>query len=392
MKASDFAFSVERALKLGWSAAGFLTSTIVGASDYAKGKAKTVSGITTDDATGKVTVHLVAALRRVRRRARVRRLRPVHAGRQHADEARAEQPAGRLRAVRDQERPAERRVRRRHQPEPTPPRRSRASRPGNMNVHVKIESNTTTEASEVLNNTADVFDWGDTIPPALIQQVERAERPLQGGPGQQDVLLVPERDREAVQQPAGARGGGNRDRPSGAVSPGQRHAGPGLLPAAAADGGAPERAPARTAPRTPRRTSRRPSSWCSSPEWRVSRSPCGPRTAAASAVGGELRRHAERDRLQGDDQDDRRRGLLLDDRDAEEPPADGLRRLAAGLPEPDRLLPELGRRERDRASGEPELRGGQRPAHPVGAEGPLRGAGQPSWALRRPGGRRSTST
>jgi peptide/nickel transport system substrate-binding protein len=40
-----------------------------------------------------------------------------------------------------------------------------------MNIHVSVESNTTTEASKVLNNSADVFDWGDTIPPALIQQV-----------------------------------------------------------------------------------------------------------------------------------------------------------------------------------------------------------------------------
>src|SRR3984885_15305358 len=40
-----------------------------------------------------------------------------------------------------------------------------------VKVDIKVESNTTTEASAVLNNTADVFDWGDTIPPALIQQV-----------------------------------------------------------------------------------------------------------------------------------------------------------------------------------------------------------------------------
>ena len=59
LKASDLTFGIERALKLGWSAASFLTSTIVGAADYAKGKAKSVSGITTDDATGKTTIHLV---------------------------------------------------------------------------------------------------------------------------------------------------------------------------------------------------------------------------------------------------------------------------------------------------------------------------------------------
>ncbi len=42
VKASDLTFAIERDLKLGWSAASFLTTTIAGASDYAKGKAKTV--------------------------------------------------------------------------------------------------------------------------------------------------------------------------------------------------------------------------------------------------------------------------------------------------------------------------------------------------------------
>src|SRR5581483_8339486 len=41
-----------------------------------------------------------------------------------------------------------------------------------LNVHAKIESNTTTEASDVLNNSADIFDWGDTIPPSLVAQVQ----------------------------------------------------------------------------------------------------------------------------------------------------------------------------------------------------------------------------
>jgi peptide/nickel transport system substrate-binding protein len=43
---------------------------------------------------------------------------------------------------------------------------------GHVDIHVKVESNTTTEASDVLNNSADVFDWGDTIPPALVQQIQ----------------------------------------------------------------------------------------------------------------------------------------------------------------------------------------------------------------------------
>src|SRR5450755_2460867 len=61
VKASDFAYTVERAIKLPWGGSGqFITSQIVGGQAYASGKAKTISGITTDDATGKITINLVA--------------------------------------------------------------------------------------------------------------------------------------------------------------------------------------------------------------------------------------------------------------------------------------------------------------------------------------------
>jgi peptide/nickel transport system substrate-binding protein len=170
VKASDLTFAIERDLKLGWSAASFLTSTIAGAADYSKGKAKGISGITTDDSSGKTVIHLV-------------------------------QPYGAfvdvLAVPGVSYLPASTPMK----PEPnTPPvgigpytiknvvpnasfelalNPSYASGAipgipaGKMNVEIKVESNTTTEASDVLNNTADVFDWGDTIPPALIQQVTK---------------------------------------------------------------------------------------------------------------------------------------------------------------------------------------------------------------------------
>lgn len=170
LKASDWAFSVERALKLGWSAASFLTSTIQGATAYSAGKAKTVTGITTDDATGKIVVHLVA---------------PYGA----FDDVVA--VGGAVPFMPAATTPMK--------PEPNNPpigfgpymiknvvpnvsfemalNPNYASQAipgipaGHLNIDVKVESNTTTEASDVLNNTADLFDWGDTIPPALIQQV-----------------------------------------------------------------------------------------------------------------------------------------------------------------------------------------------------------------------------
>ena len=61
VKASDFTFTIERSLKLPWGGSGqFYGGTIVGAKEYAAGKSKTISGITTDDATGKITIHLIA--------------------------------------------------------------------------------------------------------------------------------------------------------------------------------------------------------------------------------------------------------------------------------------------------------------------------------------------
>ncbi|HEY5260677.1 MAG TPA: ABC transporter substrate-binding protein, partial [Solirubrobacteraceae bacterium] len=43
---------------------------------------------------------------------------------------------------------------------------------GHVDVDVKIVSNNQTEAEEVLDNNADVFDYNDTVPPTLLAQVE----------------------------------------------------------------------------------------------------------------------------------------------------------------------------------------------------------------------------
>ena len=42
---------------------------------------------------------------------------------------------------------------------------------GHVDLNVKIASNTQTEAEQVLNNSADIFDWADQIPPSLVPQV-----------------------------------------------------------------------------------------------------------------------------------------------------------------------------------------------------------------------------
>jgi peptide/nickel transport system substrate-binding protein len=170
VKASDLTFAIERDLKLGWSAASFLTSTIVGADEYAKGKAKGISGITTDDTSGKTTIHLVkpyGAFVDVLAVPGVSYLPPSTPMKPEPNNP----PIG-----------IGPYVIKNVQPNvgftlALSPNYASEAIPGipagHMTVNVKVESNTTTEASDVLNNSADVFDWGDTIPPALIQQVSQ---------------------------------------------------------------------------------------------------------------------------------------------------------------------------------------------------------------------------
>ena len=176
VKASDFKFSVERALKLGWSAASFLTSTIDGAAEYAKGKATTVSGITTDDAKGQVTIQLKSPYGAFVDVLAVGGAIPFMPSTTPMKPEPSNPPIGfgpyliKNIAVNSG---FDMVVNPNYAAQAIP-----GIPPGKVNVHVKVESNTTTEASDVLNNSADVFDWGDTIPPALIQQVksQAAER------------------------------------------------------------------------------------------------------------------------------------------------------------------------------------------------------------------------
>lgn len=59
VKASDFSYTIERAIKLGWGGRGFFTSNITGAREYERGQASSISGISTDDSSGKITIRLI---------------------------------------------------------------------------------------------------------------------------------------------------------------------------------------------------------------------------------------------------------------------------------------------------------------------------------------------
>jgi peptide/nickel transport system substrate-binding protein len=170
VKASDFPYTIERAIKLNWGGKSFFTNYIEGASAYDQGKAKSISGITADDATGKITIHLTTPFGAF---ANViafpsTGLVPTGTAMQNlstnpppgvgAYEITAVSPNRTFTLV-------------------TNPKFAALKLPGIPVGHldkvvVKITSNTQSEAEQVLNNQADAFDAGDTIPPSLLTQID----------------------------------------------------------------------------------------------------------------------------------------------------------------------------------------------------------------------------
>lgn len=169
VKASDFAHTIERAIKLGWGNKELLTENIAGGEEFDKGKASSISGIQTDDATGKITVKLVApygpflnvlafpAAGLVPSATPMKSLPNSPPPGVGPYEIASVVPNKSFSLVRNP-----------HFSSSTIP----GVPPGHVEVSVKIVSNNQSEAEQVLGNTADVFDYNDTIPPTLYPQVE----------------------------------------------------------------------------------------------------------------------------------------------------------------------------------------------------------------------------
>jgi peptide/nickel transport system substrate-binding protein len=58
VKASDFEYTIQRAIRLGWPGKPFLTANIVGAEAFDLGETQDIAGIITDDATGEIDIVL----------------------------------------------------------------------------------------------------------------------------------------------------------------------------------------------------------------------------------------------------------------------------------------------------------------------------------------------
>jgi peptide/nickel transport system substrate-binding protein len=168
--ASDFTYAFERAEKIPWGGSGeFMTPRVVGASAYAHGKSKTISGIQTDDKTGKIVIHLTAAYGAFENVLGLPALGLVPAG------TPLHNVAG-------------------HPPPGVGPYKvtnivlghsfslvknkfwAKMHIPGIPSGHVdtinvKVSPNTAANAVSVLNNSNDVFDYNDTVPGSLLPQI-----------------------------------------------------------------------------------------------------------------------------------------------------------------------------------------------------------------------------
>ena len=170
VKASDFAYTIERAIKLNWGGKSFFTNNIVGAAAYDKGSAKTISGIKTDDTTGTITIHLSQPYGAFANVLAFPSAGLVPTGTAMQNLSNSPPPgvgAYMITAV---------------SPNKTftlvkNPKFAALKIPGipagNLSkVVVNITSNTQSEAEQVLSNQADAFDPGDTLPPSLLPQIE----------------------------------------------------------------------------------------------------------------------------------------------------------------------------------------------------------------------------
>ena len=170
VKASDFRYTIERAIKLNWGGKSFFTNYIVGASAFDTGKSTTISGIQTDDATGKITIHLTTPYGAFPNVLAFPSAGLVPSGTPNTNLSSNPPPGVGAYMIKD-----------------VSPNRSFTlvknphfaglGIPGIPKGHldtikVTITSNTQSEAEQVLQDQADAFDAGDTLPASLLPQIQ----------------------------------------------------------------------------------------------------------------------------------------------------------------------------------------------------------------------------
>lgn len=170
VKASDFGYSIQRALKLNWGGKSFYTSYIKGATEYDTSKAKTISGIQADDSSGKITITLTQKYGAFLNVLAFPSSGLVPTGTKMSNLSNTPPPGVGPYIIKNV-------VPNRSWDLVRTPGWTDNTIPGipagKVDIKAQIASNTQTEAEQVLQNTGDILDWADQIPPALVPQVKQ---------------------------------------------------------------------------------------------------------------------------------------------------------------------------------------------------------------------------
>ena len=167
IKASDVAYALERDLKIPWLAASFISGYVKGADAYAKGKAKTISGVVTDDKTGTIAVNVIAPFAPIvdifalPGTAPVPKSTPMKNLASTGTIGDGPYTWGPISVNHSY----------------TLVQNPKFDVPGLPRGHAakivyNVNSNVLANAEQVLNNQADVFDPGDTLPAAILQKIK----------------------------------------------------------------------------------------------------------------------------------------------------------------------------------------------------------------------------
>jgi peptide/nickel transport system substrate-binding protein len=170
VRASDFAHTVQRAIRLRWAGAhDFILPLIVGARAYARDKATSIAGIETDNQTGQIVIRLTTSYPGFANVLAFPALGLVPASVPFRPEPTTPPPGigpyeatnilpGRSFSVVQN------------------PRWATTAIPGipagSMNVNVKIDRDVRADALAVLDNRADVLDWVDPLPARVLAKLE----------------------------------------------------------------------------------------------------------------------------------------------------------------------------------------------------------------------------
>jgi peptide/nickel transport system substrate-binding protein len=168
VEAADFTYAIERALKLNWGASSFLLP-IAGTTQFLDGKSSTISGITTDNTTGKISITLSTPIGDFPNVLAFPATSPVPLNIPMKTQTTTMPPGVGAYVIKDVVPNVSFELVKN-------PLFASFKIPGIPDgsittIKFQIISNPVTEAENVLNNQADAFDVGDAVPATLASQI-----------------------------------------------------------------------------------------------------------------------------------------------------------------------------------------------------------------------------